>query len=585
MTRHSRAPRGSIYRLDVSPLAARLGPPRPRRARWAAPIAATLALSHGVRADALPSLRANIVIEAGASAEPSALMASIAELLRSELGRPVTLVPAADCADDCLRVVLSASSVTERFSPGASAPRQRTVDITGDPSLALEAVAFLAGNLVRDEADALLATLPPAVGPARASAPPALAPPPAAVAATLTAAPPAAGSAAAVVATAATAGAEDSGPPAVAALAPPPHVTASLGLVPFLSTDWTQVGQIDHDYSFDVLVGMSAGSHVLSISGVADVEVGVVSGGQLAGVVATSRTLRGLQIGGVAALATEVRGTQLGGVITVGTDVRGVQLGGVAALASRSTGTQVAGVAAVSGGSAAFQLGGVASVARGSAATQIAGVANVARVAHTQVAGVVNVAGRLEGAQVGVINVAGKVEGVQLGVINVGGGNDGVSLGLINIIPGGRTDLEASIDSKAIGAVMLRHGSRRWHNVYGVGGQQVQQDLVPGNEDVWMYGLGFGPTWQRGDTRFDLDLIGWQVNYGARHSDELSLLGQLRLSVAQPVGPVTLVVGGAFNSFVSTDERQPFLARSTSPAPSNDVVVKNWLSAFVGVRI
>lgn len=352
--------------------------------------------------------------------------------------------------------------------------------------------------------------------------------------------------------------------------------------------DGLAVGRVQHDVSFDLVAGVSAGSRVFTISGAVDIELGAVDGFQLGGAVATAGLLRGVQLGGAVAIATEVRGTQIGGAVAAASEVRGLQLGGALAVATRSIGVQGAGAAVYTEGDAGVQLGGAVAIAAGDSATQLAGAINITGgVAHTQIAGAINIARRLEGAQVGVLNIAGKVDGVQIGVVNIGGGNDGVSLGLVNIVPGGRTDLEASVDSRAIGSVLLRHGSRRWHNVYGLAGQRVDQDLVSGIDDVWMYGLGFGPSWQRGATHLDLEAMAWQVNYGSRHSDDLSVLGQLRLSVARPLGPVTMVVGGAVNSFVSTDQRQPFLARSRGavPASSGDVDVKTWGSVFVGVRL
>src|SRR6185503_11138623 len=144
-----------------------------------------------------------------------------------------------------------------------------------------------------------------------------------------------------------------------------------------------------------------------------------------------------------------------------------------------------------------FQAGGVTSVSRGTANIQVAGVVNVAR--------------RLRGVQVAPINVAREVDGIQIGVINVGGSADGFSFGLINIVPGGRYDLESAIDSNKTGTLLFRHGGRRWHNVYGIGGHPVKEDGPSADsDDVWMYGLGFGPSLAFGSTVIDLETIAWQ---------------------------------------------------------------------------
>jgi hypothetical protein len=561
-----------------------------------------LRVSFEVAADA--SLGAGV---ASTSEMHAALLRTVEQRLTGELGRPVQRVRPADCARDCLLVLLGGATVTERFHPASGELRQRTIDIAGDATLWPDAVALLAGNLVRDEASSLLATLPeePAAAPLAPLVSPA--PPVSAVAPAPVSDP----SSAPITS-------PSSSPSAGANLvAPPrPHTPVSFGLVPILSTDGLGIGRVRHDVSLDLAVGVSGGSGVLSIGGAVDVELGPVSGLQLAGAVVTAEELRGVQLAGAVAYATEVRGTQVAGALSGASTVRGLQIGGALAIATRSSGSQVAGVAALSGedagvqvagalamsggdtttqisgagsfarGKAGLQIAGALSVAGGSAATQLSGAMNVAGgTTHTQIAGALNIAKHVEGVQIGTFNIARKVDGVQVGIINIGGGDDGVSLGLLNIVPGGRTDLEANLDSEGIGTLMLRHGSSRWHNVYGVGGQRVNQDLVDGMDDVWMYGLGFGPSWRRGDTNFDLEAMAWEVSYGKQHSDDLSLLAQLRLTVAHDLGPVTLVGGGAVNTFITNDPRQPFLERQTAMPTSDEVETRTWLSAFVGVRI
>jgi hypothetical protein len=103
-----------------------------------------------------------------------------------------------------------------------------------------------------------------------------------------------------------------------------------------------------------------------------------------------------------------------------------------------------------------------------------------------------------------------------------------------------------------------------------------------------MYGLGFGPSWRVGSTLVDLEVIGWQINHGRTHYDGVSMLDQLRLSIAHGVGPFQIVVGGSFNVHISTDPRSPLiLERRTTPTETmtGDVEVAWWPSAFVGVRI
>jgi hypothetical protein len=381
----------------------------------------------------------------------------------------------------------------------------------------------------------------------------------------------------------------------------PEHSFLGLGLVPGLSTDLTHIGRVRHFISINALVGVAAGSSGLAVSGIADIERGLVAGFQVAGIVATAPQVAGTQIGGIAAVSGDVDGVQVAGIAAVARRHAGVQVGGIAAASRGAAGAQAGGIVAFAGADTTAQIAGIASAARGTAGLQAAGIAafagkdanvqaagisSVARgTANIQIAGIVNYARRLRGMQIAPINVAREVDGVQIGVINVGGSRDGFSFGLINIVPGGRYDLEGAIDSDKIGTVLFRHGGRRWHNVYGVGGHPVDRNGP--NDDVWMYGLGFGPSLPFGNTVIDLEAIGWQVNHGPRHESDLSLLAQLRLSIAHHWGPFALVAGGIFNTYITNDGQSPLiLERRTSGAPmSTGVTVTTWPSAFVGVRI
>ena len=379
------------------------------------------------------------------------------------------------------------------------------------------------------------------------------------------------------------------------------HSFLGLGLVPGLSTDLTRVGRVRHFLSIDLLVGVSGGSSGLSLSGLVDVERGLAAGFQVGGIVAVARRVAGTQVAGVAAVAGDLDGVQVAGTAAVARRVDGVQAAGIAAVSRGRAGSQAAGIAAAANGDASVQLAGIASVARGTAGLQLAGIASAAGrdanvqasgiasaargTANIQIAGVVNVARRVMGLQIAPINVAREVDGIQIGVINVGGSADGFSFGLINIVPGGRYDLETAIDSSRTGTLLFRHGGRRWHNVYGVGGHPV--DRSGPNDDVWMYGLGFGPSLPFGHTVIDLEAIGWQVNHGPRHESDVSILGQLRLSIAHHWGPFALVAGGILNAYVTSDQQSPLiLERRTTGAPmSSGVTTTTWPSAFVGVRI
>jgi hypothetical protein len=499
------------------------------------------------------------------------------------------------CDVPCLDITVDGkTTATVVYVPRTGTPRARSVALGNDASQWPLVITLLAGNLVRDEAQDVLAGLPDkalprpslhqpppepdAVDPGEAAGAgpdaPAVAPPP-----PLAAVPP--------------------GPPA-----PDPeqeHAFFGFGLVPGLSTDLTHIGRVRHFLSIDLLVGVSGGSSGLAVAGIASVERGLVAGFQVASIASVAPQVAGTQVAGIAAVSGDVDGVQVAGIAAVAGKIDGLQAAGIGAVSRGDAGSQAAGIASVAGGDSRVQLSGIASVTRGTAGLQASGIASAAArdanvqisgissaargTANIQLAGVVNYARRVVGVQVAPINVAREVDGVQIGVVNVGGSADGFSFGLINIVPGGRYDLETAVDSDRIGTVLFRHGGRRWHNVYGVAGHRV--DRTGPNDDVWMYGLGFGPSLAMGDTVIDLEAISWQVNHGPRHDSDISILAQLRLSVAHHWGAFGVVAGGILNTYVTNDAQSPLMTerRTGGSAPAGEVTTTIWPSAFVGIRI
>ncbi|MCA9677746.1 MAG: hypothetical protein KC464_22170, partial [Myxococcales bacterium] len=190
----------------------------------------------------------------------------------------------------------------------------------------------------------------------------------------------------------------------------------------------------------------------------------------------------------------------------------------------------------------------------------------------------------------GAVNVARRAR-LQLGVVNVSSDPDVVAIGVVSLVRGGRTEVEASVDSNQLGAVLLRHGGRRWHSVYGVGGRGPDAATDAAMTDVpavWMYGVGMGPTWRGRATTVDVDAMAWQVNHGAGHDGDLSLLSQLRVSAAWDLGAVGVVAGVAGNVYVSTrpDAPRDVLFRTTGDLGDDPgrARVRVWPTVFVGVR-
>jgi hypothetical protein len=429
--------------------------------------------------------------------DPSLVAASVA----SELAQPVARID--QCTAGCLAVAVVDQQATVTYRAPDGSIRARTIALPADGSQWPLLVSLLAGNLVRDEADALLVDDPPREVPAP--------PPPTPVA-----------------------------PPVFVPAPAPRFAPFALSLVPGVSTDLLDLQR----------------SHAVSIGLVAE----------------SSAHVRGVAISGAVDVAGEVDGAQIAGAVGVAKSLAGAQVSGAVAVAGESTGVQVAGAAAVSMNSRGTQIAGAVAVASATAGTQIAGA--------------VTVTDHLAGVQIAPINIARRNDGVQIGVINFGGGPDGDAFGLINIVPGGRTDLEAAIDSDRTGTLLFRHGGRHWHNVYGVGGQQIDTPSSMPNDDVWMFGLGFGPSFHLGGLPTDLEAIAWHVGHGSEFDNHLSLLAQARMTTSIPLGHLAVIVGGAINTYVTTDAGSPLaIARTTGESMTSDVRVRVWPTAFVGVRL
>jgi hypothetical protein len=514
--------------------------------------------------------------------------ARLGPAIAKELGVDVAVIEGT-CDLPCLDIAVDGSNTaTIVFVPRSGSLRQRAVKLGTNTGQWPLVITLLAGNVVRDESRDLLAGLPPSALPGS--------PAPGAGPADVPPAPEEAGRDGPPITpeSAPAAQVEDPAMPAPSPVADREpaheHRFLALGLVPVLSTDLLHVGSVQHFLSIHALVGVSGGSSGVSLGGVADIQRGLVAGFQAAGIFSAARDVAGTQVAGVAAVAGDMDGVQVAGTAAVADRVRGFQAAGVAAYSNASADTQVAGVVVAARGSARTQIAGVSTTAGGDADVQISGVSNVARgTASVQISGVVNVARSVHGVQIGTINISPHVDGVQIGIVNVGSA-DGFSLGLINIVPGGRYDLEAAADSSQTGTLLFRHGGRRWHNVYGVAGHRAKETSRSdgANDDVWMYGFGFGPSMSFGNTVVDLEAISWQVNHGARHESDVSVLGQLRLSVAHRFGPFAIVAGGAFNAYVTSDQQSPLVLerRSSGAQPMDDrVTVTMWPSAFVGLRL
>jgi hypothetical protein len=494
------------------------------------------------------------IISPEAEVDPIGVRAAIA----TELAGPMAGSPAIVVGDATLfaptlgrlEIMVHRGLIRIAYHPAAGTLIERTLALPASPEERVDLIAFVATNLVRDQAGEILDDL------TRPPTEPVIVIPPAA-------------------------------PPPPKPLAPVTRrMPATLGFVPPLSIDRVYGERVIVGAGLHALVGMTTGSEYLSISGIADIQHEFARGAQIGGVAAVSRgEVDGVQIGGVAAYTgRRMKGAQIGGVGAYAGRVHGAQIGGVAAYANGELGgLQIGGVAAVATGRTGVdgaQIGGVAAVARGHVhGLQIGGVASLAgSVEGVQIGGVANVAGDVRGVQIGVVNVARRMRGVQLGVVNISeDGDDAIPVGLINYAHNGRISAEGWVDSSQLSAIALRHGTKYVHNLWSV--------AHAADYDHTLVGAGLGVHLPAAGVAFDVDALHYFTNVW---DGELSQLSQLRASIAVPLAGLEVFGGASANVYVADEMDEsasfnPHAERRTTTSGGKAVVA--WPTAFVGVRL
>lgn len=302
---------------------------------------------------ASPATRVELALDLAATGAPALDADAVQAAIAAELGVHVTRGDAFAPALGRLHVLVDAGAVRVSYEPAAGSAIERSVALPDRADERVQVIAFVAANLVRDQAGELLAALaapppapPPAPTPARLDPPPLLVP-------------------------AAT--------PVLAPVgAPEVELAATIGFIPPLAVDRLAGSRVIVGAGLHALIGATDGARYVSISGLVDTQRVFVAGFQIAGLGAIAGRLDGgVQLGGLGAIARgDADGLQVGGLVAAaGGRMRGIQLGGLAAIAERVDGVQVAGIANVGGDVHGAQIG----------------VVNVARAMHGLQVGVVNV--------------------------------------------------------------------------------------------------------------------------------------------------------------------------------------------------
>ncbi len=360
----------------------------------------------------------------GARAQPTGLPAVIhvdaseltAARVQAAIERELKVLLVIDpAARERLDVDVNGRRASVSYYPPEREPVTRSVDLPRDPARALETIAFLAGNLARDEASELLAELAPPPGSEPDSVPRPEPPPP----------PPPP---------------PPSPPPAPAATAPPPAVAPAKP---------TQPALLESDKfaaNFSIYHPVGALKHTerrrLNLElGLAYSWVGAIHGAAMTlGYFRSDGLVQGYSAAMGWNRSGAVKGVQLAGLVNEGYgELRGLSF---ALLVNQRDGdvrgAQGAFIVAHSGLTLGLQASAVVAVAREIQGVQAGLVAAVAGPVEGAQLGLVNVAGPVRGLQLGLVNRAGPVNGLQVGLVNVAGDVHGGAVGLLSVAKNGR---------------------------------------------------------------------------------------------------------------------------------------------------
>jgi hypothetical protein len=443
-----------------------------------------LALSRDIVAQTTPEPEILVVfVSPGSSGlDPAAVRRAIAK----ELHVTVSSRPSAAAAATLTVRVERTGELSLVHRSAAGRELTRVVDLPADRQQRLEVIALLAGNLARDEASGLAASLrphPEAAGPSESTV-----------------------AAPAEVPSGAPSRTRQTRPAAKA----PQEPTAVDARADGRRSEGAPDKELDHvvaNASLFFPLAISPDSHERRINfelGLAYSRVGAIEGvGINPFYLRVERDTRGAVVAGIVNRGGgRLMGAETAGIVNWRTGAaHGAQVAGIVNLSGALKGVQAAGVTNLAGPVQGVQASGVMNLARGPAdGVQTSGVLNLTHgdVTGAQVA-IVNVGANLQGVQVGVVNIAGAVRGVQAGVVNVADRVDGLSFGVVNVIKEGRTQAIAWSDTVTLANVGARYLMGPVAMLVGVGTKEFANSAA--------LGVGVGAHLEAGRVFFQPDVL------------------------------------------------------------------------------
>ncbi|SDC13675.1 peptidase associated/transthyretin-like domain-containing protein [Williamwhitmania taraxaci] len=331
---------------------------------------------------------------------------------------------------------------------------------------------------------------------------------------------------------------------------------AQVSFLPYAGTNQLITGNVEINYSFNVLAGYNQGVRKAELGGVLNIVRDSVRYVQVAGVGNfVGKGMRGVQVAGVFNKTQRMDGVQVAGVLNiVPEESRFIQVSGVGNISlMHHIGVQHAGVFNLVNRLDGVQYAGIVNVAKIVSGVQLAGIYNQARyIKGAQLASVVNYADTVSGAQMSfIVNSAKYVKGIQLGLVNISDTCSGVPIGLFSYVKKGYHNLEISADEVFYANVAYRSGVAAFHSIV-FAGVKPKTSADP----LLTYGFGMGTTHHL--TRklfFDADITAQQMLTADSYLEN-SHLYKVYMGIEHRFSNNTsLAAGGTFNFMVfdSTD--------------------------------
>lgn len=496
--------------------------------------------------------------------------------LERELGVVVVLEDAGAADGDDAKLEIEAPSLQAVHV--AFQDSERTVDLSTAGQHAVETLALVAANLMRDEASNLLVSL-------RATTPEAP-PTPAPVAEKPVAQTPE--------------------KPERHGCAPTRFTPApfAANFVPRVGTSSFTGLEIEQAFAFNAIGGSAAALHGFELAGVFNHESYAVCGVQIAGGAnLVNGPMEGFQLAALNMVDGRVDGGQLAFINTSSGTMHGfqaaflnlalrggdaIQVGFANVVTDYLVGSQI-GFGNIATGTVEGGQFGFGNISLGSVSGVQVGFANVAQKSLSGAqAGFVNTtAGDSTGFQLGFVNVtSGRARGLMLGMANVSSDAD-AAIGVLNIYTKGRTQLDVWATDAGLVMVGVEHGGKLFHNIFGIGGS------TRSGQGVFAFAYGFGARAFQSQSMFlDVDAVAYGLVSGDETQDnpDFGSIMQLRVPIGFRLESwFALYVSPALNLSVARNHennalRDPSFYGASVTTKGSDVASSIWPGVTLGAR-